>query len=59
MTYTRKVVVNQPVDYRVAAMVNFVKKLQAQGIIQFPKPITDEELVESACDFYDSQHGED
>ncbi len=60
MTLTRKVTIDAPVDYRIATMVHFVKMLEKSGRITFtPAPFTDDQLVDWAATFWDSQHGED
>ena len=59
MTLTRKVTVDQPVDYRIATLVHFVRKLESIGKLKFTEALTDEQLVELADDFWESQHGED
>lgn len=59
MQLTKKVTVDQPVDHRIAAMVHFVRRLEHDGRIKSSSPISDDDLVKLAEDFWNSLHGED
>lgn len=54
----RTVTVQVPVDWRIADLVYFVKRMSARHGDKL-KDLTDEELVEAASDYWDSAHGED
>ena len=60
MALTRTVTVTRPVSGPIADLVYFVRRLEKMGVIKAVNmPLTDDQLVEMADDYWDSAHGED
>jgi len=51
------VTVKRPVPSHIADMVNFAKYLHTHKLAI--GPMTDDDLIKAARDFWDTQHGED
>lgn len=58
MALTETVTVTRPIDSRIADLVYFAKALAKRHSLDL-KGLTDEQLIEAANDFWESQHGEE